>query len=129
MYRRLIVGCLASALVACGGGAVDAGSSSPGTESGFAAILKKNEHWPYEAEGVLDIIEAGFDGTSDQPQWAVGSLLVGGDEFGVLIEIDGAVIARAGINIDSGEPVLAWLERPMHISGEPIYPVSKLQKK
>ena len=123
MHRTLILGCLVSVLVACGGGG--GGSSSP-AESDFAATLAANNTWPYEAEGVLD---AGFDGTSDAPQWAVGSLLVGGDEFGVLIEIDGAVIARAGINIDSGEPVRVWLESPKDISGEPMYPVSKLQKK
>ena len=58
----------------------------------------------------------------------LGMLLVGGDEFGVLIEIDGTVIARAGINIDSGEPVRAWLEPPKDVSGEPMYPVSRLQK-
>lgn len=125
MYRRLIIGCLAAVLTACGGG----GESPAATDSDFAATLASNVSWPYEAEGVLDIVEAGFDGTSEAPQWAVGMLLVGGDEFGVLIEIDGAVIARAGINIDSGEPVRAWLESPKDVSGEPMYPVSKLEKK
>ncbi len=125
MYRRLILGCLLGALAACSGGD---GQSSPSTDSDFASRLASNQAWPYEATGVLDIVEAGFDGTSDEPQWAVGMLLSDGEEFGVLIEIDGGVIARAGINIDSGEPVRAWLESPKDVSGEPMYPVSKLQK-
>ncbi|MDJ0759363.1 MAG: hypothetical protein QNJ19_08185 [Woeseiaceae bacterium] len=123
MYRLLILGCLLGALAACGGG----GESSPSTASDLAATLAANESWPYEAEGVLDIVEAGFDGTSVAPQWAVGMLLEGGDEFGVLIEIDGGVIARAGINIDSGEPVRVWLESPKDVSGEPMYPVSRME--
>ena len=124
MYRLLILGCLLGALAACGGG----GDASPSTESDFAARLAANETWPYEAEGVLDIVEAGFDGTSDAPQWAVGMLLQGGNEFGVLIEIEGSVIARAGIDIDSGEPVRVWLESPKDVSGEPMYRVSRMEK-
>ena len=125
MYRLLILACLLGGLVACGGG----GESMPSADSSLAASLATNETWPYEAEGVLDIVEAGFDGTSDEPQWAVGMLLEGGDEFGVLIEIDGGVIARAGINIDSGEAVRVWLESPKDVSGEPMYPVSKMEKR
>ena len=37
-------------------------------------------------------------------------------------------LSSAGINIDSGEPVRAWLESPKDVSGEPMYPVSRLQK-
>ncbi len=125
MVRFLILGCLLAALAACGG---DGGGSSPAAKGGLATTLKTNDDWPYEAQGVLDIVEAGFDGTSDAPQWAVGMLLEGGDEFGVLIEIDGGVIARAGIDIDSGEPVRVWLESPKDVSGEPMYPVSRMEK-
>ncbi|MDJ0916711.1 MAG: hypothetical protein QNJ05_03040 [Woeseiaceae bacterium] len=125
MVRLLILGCLLASLAACGG---DGGGPSPSADGNLATTLSTNDTWPYEAEGVLDIVEAGFDGTSDAPQWAVGMLLEGGDEFGVLVEIDGGVIARAGVNIDSGEPVRVWLESPTDVSGEPMYPVSKMEK-
>ena len=91
------------------------------------ATLQANSDWPYETVGVLDIVEAGYDGSSDEPQWAVGMLLAGGEEFGPLIEIDGKVISRAGINIDSGEEVRVWLEAPKDNYGLPTYPISKIE--
>ena len=47
----------------------------------------------------------------------------------MLIEIDGGVIARSGIDIDAGETVRVWLESPKDVSGEPMYPVSKMEKR
>ena len=96
--------------------------------SGLLAVLEANETWPYEVVGVLDIVEAGFDGTSDYADWAVGSIVNDEtDEFGIPIEIQGPVIKRGRIDIDSGRPVKAWLEAPRTQYGIETYPVSRLE--
>ena len=109
-------------LVACSG---EMGSETS-TRGSLETALEANSTWPYETVGILDIVEAGY-GDSDSPEWAVGSLVTDNDEFGVLIKIEGAVIARAGIKIDSGEKVRVWLEAPKNEYGETIYAVSKIQ--
>ena len=108
-------------LVACGGD-MDSATDAGNLEIALAA----NETWPYETVGVLDIVEAGY-GDSDSPEWAVGSLVTHDDEYGVMISIEGPVIARAGINIDSGEPVRVWLEAPTNEYGVDTYAVSRIQ--
>jgi hypothetical protein len=120
--HKLVFIFLVFGLSACdneGGG----GTSTIG--SGLEAVLESNESWPYEAVGILDIVEAGY-GESDDPEWAVGSLVTKDDEFGVGIEIDGNVISRARINIDSGKEVRVWLEKPKMEYGVKTYPVSKI---
>ena len=120
--NRLALVSILTGLVACNGD-----TSSEFTGGGNLEIaLAANETWPYETVGILDIVEAGY-GDSDAPAWAVGSLITDDDEYGVSISIDGAVIARAGVNIDSGEPVRVWLEAPTNEYGVDTYAVSRIQ--
>lgn len=122
MPRLLLIASLLC-LTACGGGPAD---EEPAT--GLLAVLEANESWPYEVTGVLDIVEAGFDGTGEYAEWAVGSIVTDEtDEFGVPIEIQGPVIKRGKIDVDSGRPVRAWLEAPENKYGVEMYPVSKLE--
>lgn len=113
-------------LVACSGGSGTSGSGSSVGGNNLEAILASNNSWPYEVVGVLDIVEAGY-GDSNEPEWAVGSIVTADDEWGVSIEIQGTVISRAGINIDSGKQVRAWLEAPKDDYGVNTYPVSRLE--
>ena len=120
--RQLILIAIALSLAACGGGIDEGGGSE------LEALLDANTTWPYEVTGVLDIVEAGGYEESDYPTWAVGALVNDQtDEFGIAIEIDGNVIPRARIDIDSGKPVRAWLEAPKMQYGVKTYPVSKLE--
>ena len=119
--NRLALTSILLSLVACGG---DMDSETGGGNLEIALVA--NETWPYETVGILDIVEAGY-GDSDSPEWAVGSLVTHDDEYGVLISIEGAVIARAGIDIDSGEPVRVWLEAPKKEYGVDSYTVSRIQ--
>lgn len=97
--------------------------------SELAALLDANTNWPYEVTGVLDIIEAGGFDENDYPTWAVGFLVNDQtDEFGIFIEIEGDVIPRARINIDSGKPVRAWLEAPRMQHDVMTYPIVKLER-
>lgn len=118
---RLVLLLAFLALTACGGGT----DSSPAANS-LETTLAANDSWPYEVVGVLDIVEAGY-GDSDDPEWAVGSIVTDDDEWGVSIEIQGAVISRAGIDIDSGKKVRAWLDAPHRNYGVDTYPVSRLE--
>ena len=120
MKKLFLVGA-ALLLAACSGE-----SGAPGSATNLEAVLQANDTWPYEMVGVLDIVEAGY-GDSDNPEWAVGSIITDDDEWGVQVEIQGNVISRAGINIDSGKPVRAWLEAPEEKYGVMTYAVSKLE--
>lgn len=111
-------------LAACGGGE---SYDAPAPDS-LEAILQSNTAWPYEAVGVLDIVEAGFE-ESDYAQWAVGFLITDpSDEFGIMIEITDGVAERARVDIDSGERVRVWLEEPKTEYGELTYPITKIEK-
>ena len=114
---------MALVLCACGGG-----DSGDGPEPGsLEAALQVNTAWPYEATGVLDIVEAGFE-DSEYAHWAVGFLITDpGDEFGIMIEITDGVAERAKIDIDSGRAVRVWLEKPKTDYGELMYPVSRIE--
>lgn len=122
--RRFALIVLVLGLHACGDAAMDA---MPASSSSLEAALVSNDSWPYEVVGILDIVEAGYD-YGDDPEWAVGSLITADDEWGVLIEIDGTVIARAGINIDSGKEVRVWLDAPLTKYGETTYPVTRIER-
>lgn len=111
------------ALAAC-----DGVTDSETGGSSIETALVANDTWPYETVGTLEIVDVGY-GDSDVPEWAVGLLVSEEDEFGVVIKIDGAVIADAGIDIDSGEQVRVWLESPTDEHGDKIYAVSKIQSK
>ena len=121
--RILVLTVMLFSLISCGGGT----QSETVRTGSLETVLEANDSWPYEVVGILDIVEAGFD-DSDMPSWAVGSVVTDDDEFGVLIKIDGTVIARAGINIDSGEKIRVWLEAPKDEYGVTTYPVSKLEE-
>ena len=114
-------------LAACGGSddSVDIGD----IKSSLEAELESNTDWPYETVGVLDIIEAGFDGNSEYAQWGVGSLLTDDDdEWGVPITLEEGVAARARVDIDSGQEVRVWLEPAREEHGFTSYPVVKMEK-
>lgn len=121
--KKLAVAMVVLALTACGGGDPD-DAPEPGS---LEAVLQSNSTWPYEATGVLDIVEAGFE-DSEYAHWAVGFLLTDpGDEFGIMIEITDGVAERAKIDIDSGKTVRVWLEKPKTEYGELTYPVSRIE--
>ena len=122
--KNLMLACAFLALAACGSdGAGDA--PEPGS---LEAILQDNTTWPYQAEGVLDIVEAGFE-ESDYAHWAVGFLITDpGDDFGIMIEITDGVAERAKVDIDSGRRVRVWLEEPKTDYGVLTYPVSRIEK-
>ena len=120
--RQLTLIALLLGLAACGGATDSTGAS------GLQAVLDANTTWPYEVTGVLDIVEAGGFDENDYPTWAVGSLVNDQtDEFGIAIDIEGDVVPRARINIDSGKPVKAWLEAPTTQYGVKTYSISKLE--
>jgi hypothetical protein len=125
MNRLWLVAVLFFVVAACSGGSNDEGTS--GGDYTLEAILEANTSWPYEVVGVLDIVEAGGYDDSDYPTWAVGSIVPDGEEWGVSIEIQGNVVSRARINIDSGKPVRAWLEAPKREYGIDTYPVSRIE--
>jgi len=111
-------------LAGCGS---DGASDAPEPGS-LEAILRDNTSWPYQAEGVLDIVEAGFE-ESDYAHWAVGFLIANpGDDFGPMIEITAGVAERAKVDIDSGRRVRVWLEEPKTEYGVLTYPVSRIEK-
>ena len=121
MRHILIITMLALLLASCGG-------SDSGGDGGILEIrLAKNTEWPYEMVGVLDIVEAGGWDESDYPTWAVGNIITDDDEWGVMIEIGDGVVSRARINIDSGEPVRVWLEKPHKKYDVLTYPVSRIE--
>ena len=122
MRHVLILAAVALVLAACGGG-------SDGTDDGgnLQVLLAKNTEWPYELIGVLDIVEAGGYDESDYPNWAVGNVITDDDEWGVMIEIGDGVVSRARINIDSGEKVRLWLEKPHKNYDVLTYPVSRIE--
>ncbi len=120
---KLVLILLVFALYACGNGG---GGNAPASGPSLETVLESNESWPYETVGILDIVEAGY-GESDSPEWAMGSLVTRDDDFGVGIMIDGNVISRARINIDSGKRVRVWLEAPTMEYGDKVYPVSKIE--
>ncbi len=121
--KKFAVGLVVLALSACGGGDSD-DAPVPGS---LEAVLEGNTTWPYEAQGVLDIVEAGFE-DSEYAHWAVGFLITDpGDEFGIMIEITDGVAERAKIDIDSGREVRVWLEKPKTEYGELTYPVSRIE--
>lgn len=124
--NKLFLMLLCFVLVACSGGSGTSGADPSVDHGSLEAILAANDSWPYEIVGVLDIVEAGY-GDSDEPEWAVGSIVTEHDVWGVAIEIPGAVISRAGINIDSGNAVRAWLDAPKDDYGVTTYPVSRLE--
>ena len=121
----LISATLALLLTACGGGS----EYSLGEEgSNLQVLLAKNTEWPYEMVGVLDIVEAGgYDDVSEYPTWAIGNVITADDEWGVMIEIGDGVVSRAKINIDSGEEVRLWLEKPHKKYDVLTYPVSRIE--
>ena len=123
MRQLLMWVALMFVLAACSGD-----SSYSGGDGGILEIrLAKNTEWPYEMVGVLDIIEAGGYDESDYPIWAVGNIITDEDEWGVMIEIGDGVVSRAKINIDSGEPVRVWLEKPHKKYDVMTYPVSRIE--
>ena len=114
-------------LGACGdGGAPD---DYGDVKSALESALETNETWPYEAVGILEIVEAGFDDNSEYAAWAVGSLLTDDDdEWGIMIEIGEGVAQKARIDIDSGQKVRVWLGRPENKYGDTSYPVVRMQR-
>ena len=84
--------------------------------------------WPHEVSGILEIVEAGGYDEADYPNWAVGALVTASDEYGVSIDIGSGVVARAGIDIDSGEVVKVWLGQPKKEYGVLTYPVEKIER-
>ncbi len=120
--RRLILVALMVGLAACSDAMDERGASE------LEALLDANTTWPYEVTGVLDIVEAGGWDENYNPTRAVGSLVNDQtDEFGISIDIEGDVVSRARINIDSGKPVRAWLEAPTMQYGIETYSISKLE--
>ncbi|SMF63205.1 hypothetical protein SAMN02745866_04078 [Alteromonadaceae bacterium Bs31] len=109
------------ALVACSDGGVPANNSTS-----IEAELKSNGNWPYQIQGVLDIVEAGGYEDTEYPGWAVGGLVREGDEFGVSISIGEGVVAAAGIDIDSRKLVTVWLGAPKKEFGVLTYPVERI---
>ncbi|MDJ0708976.1 MAG: hypothetical protein QNJ14_01245 [Woeseiaceae bacterium] len=111
-------------LAACGGGGYDE-TPEPGS---LEAKLLSNTAWPYEAEGVLDIVEAGGFDDAGFADWGVGFLITDpADEFGVMIEINAGVAKRARFDIDSGRKVRVWLEQPKTDYDVLTYPISKIE--
>ena len=123
MRHILISAMLAFVLAACGGD----GGSDMGDAGLLEIRLAKNTEWPCEVVGVLDIVEAGGYDESDYPTWAVGNIITDDDEWGVMIEIGDGVVSRAKINIDSGEQVRVWLEKPHKKYDVMTYPVSRIE--
>lgn len=115
---------LALASVACGDNGAE---STVSIGSNLEAKLAGNTQWPYELVGTLDIVEAGDFDNSDYPDWAVGSIVTETDEWGVLIEIRAGVVSKARINIDSGDKVRAWLDKPRIENGDLFYPIVKIE--
>ena len=123
MRRMLISTCLLLTLAACdrdGGADGDSGGN-------LQVVLAKNTEWPYEMVGILDIVEAGGYEESEYPSWAVGNIITEDDEWGVMIEIRDGIVSRAEINIDSGEEVRVWLEKPHKKYDVLTYPVSRIE--
>ena len=113
-------------MCACGGGATD---DYGDITSALETALAENQDWPYEAVGVLDIVEAGGFDESGYVEWAVGTLLTeDDDEWGVMIEIKDGIAQRARIDIDSGENVRVWLGAPSREYGVLSYPVVRMEK-
>ena len=125
--RKLLLLLAFVSLAACGGG------EKPGEYgdkmSELETALKDNTAWPYEAVGVLDIVEAGFDGDSEYAIWGIGSLLTeDDDEWGITITLKEGVAEEAQVDIDSGEEVRVWLDRPVTDYGVTSYPVVRMEK-
>ena len=114
---------LALLLGACGAGE----GISDDYGGNLEILLAKNTEWPYEMVGILDIVEAGGYDDSDYPTWAVGNIITDDDEWGVMIEIGDGIVRQAEINIDSGEKVRVWLEKPHKKYDVLTYPVSRIE--
>ncbi len=122
-----LVLCLFASL-GCGASSTDGAGSGEDRLSPLEVGLRGNSEWPYEAVGVLDIVEAVYGDESEHPTAAFGSLLSeGDDEWGVPIEIGPGVVAKAGINIDSGSPVRVWLGAPKNDYGDETYPIARIE--
>ena len=125
--KKLVILLVATVLTGCGGG--EKVGDFGDTKSALETALENNSSWPYEAVGVLDIVEAGFNDDSEYASWAVGSLLTeDDDEWGISITIRDGVAAEARIDIDSGEAVKVWLEAPVEEFGYLTFPISKIEK-
>ena len=92
--------------------------------------LKKNKEWPYLIIGVLDIAHTGdYDDDSEYPSMAMGQIDTGNKVDDISIEINGAILKEAEIDIDSGEKLKIWLNgSPRHEYDIDIYKVVKLEK-
>ena len=125
--RKLLLILAFISLGACGG--TDKPGEFGDKMSALETALQDNTSWPYEAVGVLDIVEAGFDGTSEYAEWGVGSLITeDDDEWGISVTLRQGVAARAEVDIDSGEKVRVWLEAPVDEFGYTTYPISRMEK-
>lgn len=110
--------------VSCGGDTADEISIPQATA--LEAMLAENTSWPYEIAGIFDIVEAGDFDDSGYPGFAIGALTTEDDDWGVSITIGAAVVADAGIDIDSGNNVTVWLQQPTKQFGVNTYPVARI---
>lgn len=90
-------------------------------------VLAANTTWPYEIEGVLDIVEAGGFEESEYPHLAIGFLLASGAGDGLLIEIGEGIAKEGRINVDSGNRIKVWLSKPKMLHGVKTYPIVKMR--
>jgi len=90
-------------------------------------VLAANTTWPYEIEGVLEIVEAGGFEESEYPHLAIGFLLASGAGDGLLIEIGEGVAKEGRINVDSGSRIKVWLSKPKILHGVKTYPIVKMR--
>lgn len=111
-------------LAGCSDSGSDYGADSP---SPLEIKLEFNTTWPYEVEGVLDIVEAGGYEESNYPNWAVGSLVTPDSGYGLLIEIGEGIASEGQIEIDSGKKIKVWLSQPHMQYGVKTYPIIKMR--
>ena len=90
-------------------------------------ILCSNESWPYELIGTFDIVEAGgYDDENEYPTWAIGNLEIEEDDL-VSIIIEGDVVLKAKIDIDSGDKYKV-LVNPSTEELDPEFEVIEIQE-
>ena len=122
---KKLIGVLTILLLAgCSDSGSDYGADSP---SPLEIKLESNTTWPYEVEGVLDIVEAGGYGDSDYPMWAVGNLVTPDSGYGLAKNIGEGVASEGSINIDSGKKIKVWLSQPKIQFGVKTYPIIKMR--